>query len=41
MNPGLSMKDRIVDHILRKAENEKKLHLGNTIICASSGNTGV
>ena len=41
LNPGLSMKDRIVDYILQKAEQEKKLCLGDTIICASSGNTGL
>jgi len=40
MNPGLSLKDRIVSHILGKAEEEGKLKKGGTVICASSGNTG-
>lgn len=41
MNPGLSMKDRVIKYILLKAEREKKLRRGDTIICASSGNTGL
>jgi cysteine synthase len=40
MNPGLSMKDRVICYILDKAEQEKKLKQGSTIVCASSGNTG-
>lgn len=41
MNPGLSMKDRMIKYILLRAECEKKLHPGDTVICASSGNTGL
>ncbi|MCI5145293.1 MAG: cysteine synthase family protein, partial [Candidatus Electrothrix sp. AR3] len=41
MNPGLSMKDRAIQYILLKAEREKKIQQGDTIICASSGNTGL
>lgn len=41
MNPGLSMKDRMIKYILLKAEQEKKLRPGYTVICASSGNTGL
>ena len=40
MNPGASMKDRIVRHILNIAEANNHLKKGDTIICASSGNTG-
>jgi len=40
MNPGFSMKDRIVNHILRSALKDGTLKTGGTIVCASSGNTG-
>jgi len=40
MNPGLSIKDRIVRHILDQAEASGKLKPGGTIVGASSGNTG-
>lgn len=34
------MKDRIASHILNVAEAKKHLKKGDTIVCASSGNTG-
>ena len=40
MNPGFSMKDRIVNHVLRRALQDGKLQPGGTVVCASSGNTG-
>ncbi|MGD1903417.1 MAG: PLP-dependent cysteine synthase family protein [Geitlerinemataceae cyanobacterium] len=40
MNPGLSLKDRIAIHILDTAEAQGQLTKGDTIVCASSGNTG-
>lgn len=40
MNPGFSMKDRIVNHILRSALKDGTLEPGGTVVCASSGNTG-
>ena len=40
MNPGLSLKDRIALHILDTAEARGQLTKGDTIVCASSGNTG-
>ena len=40
MNPGFSMKDRIVNHILRRALQDGKIQPGGTVVCASSGNTG-
>lgn len=40
MNPGMSMKDRVIRYILEKAEQEQKLAPNDTIVCASSGNTG-
>ncbi|MEM8610630.1 MAG: cysteine synthase family protein [Cyanobacteria bacterium P01_H01_bin.105] len=40
MNPGASMKDRIASHILDVAEAKGDLSKGDTIVCASSGNTG-
>lgn len=40
MNPGASMKDRIASHILDVAEAKGELSKGDTIVCASSGNTG-
>eukprot|EP00467_Chlorarachnion_reptans_P013006 CAMPEP_0114513844 /NCGR_PEP_ID=MMETSP0109-20121206/15814_1 /TAXON_ID=29199 /ORGANISM="Chlorarachnion reptans, Strain CCCM449" /LENGTH=405 /DNA_ID=CAMNT_0001693799 /DNA_START=273 /DNA_END=1490 /DNA_ORIENTATION=- len=40
MNPGYSIKDRIVWHIINEAEDQGKLKPGMTIVAASSGNTG-
>lgn len=40
MNPGLSLKDRIARHILKCAVEDGDLEPGQTIVCASSGNTG-
>lgn len=40
MNPGFSMKDRMASHILDRAEQTEGLARGDTIVCASSGNTG-
>lgn len=39
-NPGLSIKDRIVRHMIARAEADGKLHPGDTIVEATSGNTG-
>lgn len=39
-NPGFSIKDRIVQNILNKAEADGRLKEGMTVIAASSGNTG-
>jgi cystathionine beta-synthase len=41
MNPGGSVKDRIGNYMLEKAEQEGKLPPGGTIIEATSGNTGM
>lgn len=38
-NPGLSIKDRIAEHILNEAERTGKLKPGGTVVTASSGNT--
>ena len=40
-NPGLSAKDRIIAHIIDKAEQAGKLKPGGTIVDATSGNTGM
>ena len=40
LNPGFSIKDRMVQNILNTAEAEGKLRPGMTIVVASSGNTG-
>jgi cysteine synthase len=40
LNPGYSIKDRIVMHILDEAEASGALKPGMTIVAASSGNTG-
>ena len=40
MNPGLSVKDRIVPLIVEDAENKGELRPGGTIVEATSGNTG-
>lgn len=39
-NPSGSIKDRIADHILTRAEQEGKLKPGGTVVAATSGNTG-
>jgi len=40
LNPGFSMKDRIVRNIFDKAEVSGLLRPGGTVVAASSGNTG-
>jgi len=40
LNPGFSMKDRIVKNIFDKAEQNGLLRPGGTVVAASSGNTG-
>jgi len=40
MNPGLSIKDRIIRNIIDQAEASGQLRPGMTIVAASSGNTG-
>ena len=40
-NPSCSVKDRIVKYLLWKAEKERKIKKGDTIIEATSGNTGI
>lgn len=39
-NPGHSAKDRIAVYMINKAEQEGKLHPGDILVEASSGNTG-
>ena len=41
MNPGGSVKDRMVTYILNDAEANGKLKPGDTIVEATSGNTGI
>lgn len=41
MNPGGSTKDRIAEAMIDRAEQEGKLRKGDTIIEATSGNTGL
>lgn len=40
LNPGYSVKDRIVSHIFEQAEQEGRLKKGSRVLAASSGNTG-
>jgi cystathionine beta-synthase len=40
-NPGGSIKDRVGEYLVRKAEKSGKLKPGGTIVEATSGNTGV
>jgi cysteine synthase len=40
LQPGFSIKDRIVNRILTKAAAAGELERGSTVVCASSGNTG-
>ena len=41
LNPGGSLKDRAAIGIIRRAEQERKLAAGGTIIEATAGNTGI
>ena len=41
MNPGGSVKDRMATYILDDAEDRKLIKKGNTLIEATSGNTGI
>ena len=41
MNPGGSVKDRMATYILNEAEQNKKISPGDTLIEATSGNTGI
>lgn len=41
LNPGGSVKDRIAVHMIEKAEREGKIKPGDTLIEATSGNTGI
>ncbi|MFH1683089.1 MAG: pyridoxal-phosphate dependent enzyme [Candidatus Woesearchaeota archaeon] len=40
-NPSGSIKDRLVDYLVTKAEEEERLRKGQTLIEISTGNTGV
>ncbi len=40
-NPSMSIKDRVVNYIIEKAEKEGRLKPGMTIVDATSGNTGL
>ena len=40
LNPGYSVKDRIISHIFKDAEETGALRPGGTVVSASSGNTG-
>jgi len=40
-NPGGSIKDRVGEYLIRKAEKAGKIKNGGTIVEATSGNTGV
>jgi len=41
LNPGGSVKDRAAIGIIRRAEQDGKLHPGGTIVEATAGNTGI
>ncbi|MEE8443639.1 MAG: pyridoxal-phosphate dependent enzyme, partial [Dehalococcoidia bacterium] len=41
MNPSASLKDRILRHMVRRAEERGELRPGMTILEASTGNTGI
>lgn len=41
LNPGGSIKDRPVKYIIESAENRRLINPGDTIVEASSGNTGI
>ena len=40
-NPGGSVKDRLALNIIEKAENNGELHANQTVVEATSGNTGI
>jgi len=40
LNPGYSIKDRIIQHFFTEAEAKGELRSGMTVVAASSGNTG-
>ncbi len=40
-NPSLSIKDRVANYMLEKAEQDQRIHAGGTIIEATSGNAGI
>ncbi len=40
-NPSLSIKDRVANYMLEKAEQDQKIKSGGTIIEATSGNAGI
>ncbi len=40
-NPGGSIKDRVAEHMIEKAEEEGLLKKGGTIVESTSGNTGI
>ena len=41
MNPGGSVKDRMAKYIINNAEENKLIKKGDTLIEATSGNTGI
>ena len=41
MNPGGSVKDRMATYILNDAEDKKLIKKGDTLVEATSGNTGI
>ena len=41
MNPGGSVKDRMATYILNNAENRGLIKKGDTLVEATSGNTGI
>ena len=41
LNPGGSIKDRLGEHIIRKAEADGRLAKGGTILEITAGNTGI
>ncbi|HVO80169.1 MAG TPA: cysteine synthase A [Terriglobales bacterium] len=41
LNPGGSVKDRAAIGMIRRAEEERRLHPGGTIVEATAGNTGI
>jgi cysteine synthase len=41
LNPSGSIKDRIIEHIFNDAEKNNLINKDTTILCSSSGNTGI